>query len=116
MCMLSQKTVMLAYIEGRKHATKNICHSAGTSVGMLVNTLVMANKTMAVPLSQMTTRQLFQKGLSYIGIVRAPTASAFHPVTIGISAVVTAYGVFQLWTSRQEKRELETKIQGLREG
>lgn len=115
-CMISQKSLMIAYIETRKDTTKRMSREAGYSVAMLFNSFIMVNSTVPVPLAQMTAKQVAQTGLSWFGFSAAPTMAAFSPVTIGISVVMTAYGAYTLYTTAQEKKKLENKINRLKKG
>ena len=116
LCMTSQKSLMVAYVEIRKDATKRMSTEAGYSLGMLVNTVAMANATIPVPLAKMGATQVAQTALSWVGVGVAPTMAAFAPVTIGLSAVATVGGLYQLYKTRQEKTKLEGKINQLRDG
>ena len=112
-CMMSQQTLMLAYIEGRKDATRRMSKHAGFSAAMLYNTVVMARATMPIPAAQLS---IFQRALTFVGATSAPVQAAFSPVTVGIAFAVTIYGVVQLFRTGEERRDLEEKIQELNNG
>lgn len=115
-CMMSQKSLMIAYIEVRKDATRRMTREAGYSVSMLFNTIMMITARSPVPLAQMSASQAVNSGLSYLGLAAAPTTAVFPPFAVVVSAMAAVYGVYRLCKTKQEEKELEVKIYQLRNG